>query len=157
MIEFRLNDRAAHVDAAPMTSLASVLREQLTLTGTKVACGEGFCGSCTILLDEQPVAACLLPVVHVAGRAVRTVEGLAANDQLSPLQQALADVDAVQCGMCFPGMVMSLTALLERTPRPTRPQVHAALVGNICRCTGYERVVSAVLQLADGGRRETRE
>jgi carbon-monoxide dehydrogenase small subunit len=157
MIEFRLNDRQTHVDAAPMASLASVLREQLALTGTKVACGEGFCGSCTILLDDQPAPACLLPVAHVAGRAVRTVEGLAPNARLSPLQQALADVDAVQCGMCFPGIVMSLTALLERTPRPTRPQVRDALVGNICRCTGYERVVSAVLQLADGGLRETGE
>jgi carbon-monoxide dehydrogenase small subunit len=147
MIEFRLNGRPARVDAAPMTSLASVLREQLALTGTKVACAEGFCGSCTILLDEQPVAACLLPVAHAAGRAVRTVEGLAPNAQLSPLQQALADVDAVQCGMCFPGIVMSLTALLERTRSPTRSQVNDALVGNICRCTGYERVVSAVLQL----------
>jgi len=148
MIEFRLNDRSTRVDVAPMASLASVLREQLALPGTKVACGEGFCGSCTVLVDEQPVAACLLPVVHAAGRSVRTVEGLASFGRLSPIQQVLEDADAVQCGMCFPGIVMSLTALLERTPRPTKPQIHEALVGNICRCTGYERVVTAVLQLA---------
>jgi aerobic carbon-monoxide dehydrogenase small subunit len=150
MIEFQVNERRARVDVAPMASLASVLREQLALTGTKVGCEEGFCGSCTILLDGQPVAACLLPVAHAAGRTVRTVEGLASNARLSPLQQALETADAVQCGMCFPGIVMSLTALLQRAPHPTRPQVHDALVGNICRCTGYERVVSAVLQLANG-------
>ena len=150
MIEFRLNHRLTQIDVAPMASLASVLRERLALPGTKVACDEGFCGSCTVLLDEQAVVACLLPVAHVAGRSVRTVEGLASADGLSPLQQAFEDADAVQCGMCFPGILVSLTALLERTPRPTKPQVHEALVGNICRCTGYERVVSAVLQFAAG-------
>ena len=156
MIEFRLNDRPTQVDVAPMASLASVLRERLALAGTKVACAEGFCGSCTILLDDEPVAACLLPVAHVAGRTVRTVEGLASRDGLSPLQQALEDADAVQCGMCFPGILVSLTALLERARRPTKPQVHDALVGNVCRCTGYERVVSAVLRLADEDVREAR-
>lgn len=156
MIDFRLNDRTTHVDVAPMASLASVLREHLALTGTKVACAEGFCGSCTVLLDEQPVVACLLPIAHVDGHAVRTVEGLAAVDQLSPLQQALKNADVVQCGMCFPGILMSLTALLERTPCPTMPQVHGALVGNICRCSGYERMVSTVLQLANGELLETR-
>jgi len=150
MIDFTLNDRPTQVDVAPMASLASVLREHLALTGTKVACEEGFCGACTVILDGQPVAACLLPIAHVAGHAVRTVEGLAAVDRLSPLQEALEHADAVQCGMCFPGILMSLTSLLETTPRPTTAQVHGALVGNICRCTGYERVVSAVLQLANG-------
>jgi aerobic carbon-monoxide dehydrogenase small subunit len=148
MIDFVLNERAASVDLPPMTSLASVLREQLALTGTKVACAEGFCGSCTVLLDGQPVAACLLPIAHVAGRTVRTVEGLDVDGRLSAVQQALETADAVQCGMCFPGIVISLTALLGRTPRPAAEQIHDALVGNICRCTGYERVVSAVLQLA---------
>jgi aerobic carbon-monoxide dehydrogenase small subunit len=148
MIDFVLNERAASVDLPPMTSLASVLREQLALTGTKVACAEGFCGSCTVLVDGQPVAACLLPIAHVAGHTVRTVEGLDVDGRLSPVQQALEAADAVQCGMCFPGIVISLTALLERTPRPAAEQIHDALVGNICRCTGYERVVGAVLQLA---------
>jgi carbon-monoxide dehydrogenase small subunit len=156
MIEFRLNDRPTQVDVAPMASLASVLRERLALAGTKVACADGFCGSCTVLLDDEPVAACLLPVAHVAGRTVRTVESLASVDGLSPLQQALEDADAVQCGMCFPGILVSLTALLERVRRPTKPQIHEALVGNICRCTGYERVVSAVLRLADEDVREAR-
>jgi carbon-monoxide dehydrogenase small subunit len=150
MTEFRLNDRSARVDVPPLTSLASVLRDELALTGTKVACAAGFCGSCTVLVDGQPAAACLLPIAHVHGRAVRTVEGMAAGGALSPVQQALEHADAVQCGMCFPGIVMSLTALLEHTPRPTATQVRAALVGNICRCTGYERVVDAVVQLANG-------
>ena len=150
MIEFRVNDRPTHIDAAPMTSLATVLRDHLALTGTKVACQEGFCGSCTVLLDGQPIAACLLPVAHAEGGAVRTVEGLAADGRLSPLQQALEKADAVQCGMCFPGFLMSLTALLERAPHPTESDIQRALVGNICRCTGYDRVVSAVLELADG-------
>lgn len=147
-IEFELNGRPRRVDADPLRPLASVLRDDLTLTGTKVACGEGFCGACTVLVDDRPAVSCLLPVAHVDGRSVRTVEGLAAGGPLSPLQQAFQDADAVQCGMCFPGVLMSLTALLERLPHPTDAEVRSALVGNVCRCTGYERIVEAVLAAA---------
>lgn len=147
-IEIELNGRPLTVEAEPLTPLATVLREQLQLTGTKVACGEGFCGACTVLVDQAPVVSCLLPVAHVAGHAVRTIEGIAVGETLSPLQQALKDVDAVQCGMCFPGMIMSLTALLEREPNPDDAGVREALVGNVCRCTGYEQIVSGVLAAA---------
>jgi carbon-monoxide dehydrogenase small subunit len=147
VIGFELNGRRRTVDAAPLTSLATVLRESLNLTGTKVACEEGFCGACTVLIDGAPAASCLVPIAHVEDRSVRTVESLAAGDELSPLQQALKTADAVQCGMCFPGVLMSLTALLERDPDPDAAAVRAALVGNICRCTGYERIVEAALEV----------
>jgi aerobic carbon-monoxide dehydrogenase small subunit len=145
VIGFELNGRPRTVDAAPLTPLATVLREGLNLTGTKVACEEGFCGACTVLVDDAPAASCLMPIAHVEGRSVRTVESLAAGDELSPLQQAMKAADAVQCGMCFPGVLMSLTALLERDPDPDDAAVRTALVGNICRCTGYERIVEAAL------------
>jgi carbon-monoxide dehydrogenase small subunit len=142
---FVLNGRPRTVDAAPLTPLSTVLREHLGLTGTKVACEEGFCGACIVLVDDEPAAACLTPVAYVEGRSVRTIESVAAGDELSPLQAALQANDAVQCGMCFPGVVMSLTALLERDPSPDDAAVRTALVGNICRCTGYERIVQAAL------------
>jgi carbon-monoxide dehydrogenase small subunit len=148
VIAFELNGRRRAVDAAPLTPLATVLRESLNLTGTKVACEEGFCGACTVLVDDEPAASCLVPIAHVEGRAVRTVESLAAGDELSPLQEAMKTVDVVQCGMCFPGVLMSLTALLDRDPQPDDAAVRAALVGNICRCTGYERIVEAALEVS---------
>lgn len=149
-IEFELNGRPVRAEAEGLAPLAEVLREQLSLTGTKVPCGEGFCGACTVLLDDRPAVACLLPAVHADGRAVRTVEGLADGDTLSPLQQAFKDADAVQCGMCFPGVLMALTGLLEHERDPSDASVRTALVGNVCRCTGYERIVSAALAAASG-------
>ena len=135
-----------------MSPLVGVLRDDLAMTGTKSPCGEGFCGACTVLVDDHPAASCLMPVAHVDGRAVRTVEGLARGERLSALQQALKDGDAVQCGMCFPGVLMSLTALLERDPHPAEADVRVALVGNVCRCTGYDRIVRAAVTVA--GREE---
>ena len=152
-IELELNGRLCRVEAAPMTPPSTVLRDDLALTGTKVACAEGFCGACTVLVDGEPAVSCLLPVVHADGRAVHTVEGLAEGLRLSALQQALKDADAVQCGMCFPGVLMSLTALLEREPRPADADVRTALVGNICRCTGYDQIIRAALALANTGGR----
>jgi aerobic carbon-monoxide dehydrogenase small subunit len=146
---FTLNGRERTVHAAPLTPLSTVLREQLNLTGTKVACEEGFCGACTVLVDDEPATSCLVPVAHVDGRSVRTIESLGTGGELSPLQAALQANDAVQCGMCFPGVVMSLTALLERDPAPDDDAVRTALVGNICRCTGYERIVEAALATAE--------
>lgn len=145
MTTFALNGRPRTVHAAPLTPLSTVLREHLNLTGTKVACEEGFCGACTVLVDDEPATACLTPVARVEGRSVRTIESIATGDELSPLQAALRANDAVQCGMCFPGVVMSLTALLERDPSPDEAAVRTALVGNVCRCTGYERIVQAAL------------
>lgn len=138
----------------PLTPLVDVLREDLALTGAKTVCREGFCGSCTIVLDGKAVASCLLPVGEAAGCDVRTIEGVAVGGLLSPLQRALEQHDAVQCGMCFPGMVMTLTSFLETADRPSREEVKAALSGNICRCTGYERIVDAVIALTTEGKQE---
>jgi aerobic carbon-monoxide dehydrogenase small subunit len=145
VIAFTVNGRERTVDVPPLTPLSTVLRERLNLTGTKVACEEGFCGACTVLVDDAPTASCILPIAHAAGRSVRTVESLADGAQLSPLQAALQANDAVQCGMCFPGILMTLTALLAGDPAPDEDAVRAALVGNICRCTGYEQIVQAAL------------
>jgi carbon-monoxide dehydrogenase small subunit len=149
-VELTVNGMRCTTHADPLTALARVLREELYLTGTKTACSEGFCGSCTVLVDDAPAVSCLMPVGMAAGRAVRTVESLAPpGGDLAPLQQAMQDSDAVQCGMCFPGVLMTLTAVLERGGRPSEAEVRAALVGNICRCTGYERIVAAALAAVD--------
>jgi carbon-monoxide dehydrogenase small subunit len=152
VIAFTVNGQERTVDAPPLTPLSTVLRERLHLTGTKVACEEGFCGACTVLVDDEPAASCLVPIALVAGHCVRTVESLAAGAELSPLQAALQANDAVQCGMCFPGVLMSLTALLARDPAPGEEAVREALVGNICRCTGYERIVEAALAAGEEAR-----
>lgn len=137
----------------PMTPLVDVLREDLVLTGVKPVCSEGFCGACTVLLDGRPAMSCLLPIGTLGGRTVATIESLAPGDGApTPLQQALLAHDAVQCGMCFPGMVMSLTFHLAQVPDPTRADIEAALVGNVCRCTGYDRIVEAALSAARQGR-----
>ena len=141
----KINGEAHIASRDPLTPLLDILRDDLALTGAKAVCREGFCGACTVLMDNRPVVSCLLPVVSAVGRDIRTVEALAAGGELSPLQKALQDHDVVQCGMCFPGMVVTLTALLESNPKPTRDEVKRALVGNICRCTGYERIIDAVL------------
>jgi carbon-monoxide dehydrogenase small subunit len=134
----------------PMTPLVDVLRNEFFLTGAKVVCREGFCGACTVLLDGRPIASCLLPVGLASRCEISTVESLAHEGVLSPLQQAMEDADAVQCGMCFPGMLMTLTSFLAREKNPTREDVKEALVGNVCRCTGYERIVDAALAAARG-------
>jgi len=145
-MQITVNGEARTIAAAPMTPLVEVLREELFLTGAKQSCSEGFCGACTVLVDDQPVAACLLPVGLAEGRAVRTVESLAAaGNGLSPLQAAMLEHDAVQCGMCFPGILMALTGLLERRPDASDAEIRTALAGNICRCTGYERIIEAAL------------
>lgn len=152
-IALRINGEDVTVDVDPRTSLLDVLRDRRRLTGAKGVCLEGFCGACTVHVDGTPTPSCLRPVGLLQGCEIVTVEGLAPPGTLNAVQQAFIDHDVVQCGMCFPGMVMTLTAFLEREPRPRRDQVKAALVGNICRCTGYERIVDAVMSIQTEGAR----
>jgi len=147
-LELNVNGETRPVHSPPLTPLSRVLREELHLTGTKMPCGEGFCGGCMVFVDGEAKVSCLIPVASAAGSEVRTIESLTEpRGPLTPVQEALKEADAVQCGMCFPGMVVSLTSMLEDHPHPTRDDVNTALVGNICRCTGYERIVEAVLDM----------
>jgi carbon-monoxide dehydrogenase small subunit len=143
VFEFELNGRATEVMAGPLATLGTVLREQLRLTATKAGCRQGGCGSCTVLVDGEPVLSCLLPVANVAGRAVTTLEGL--DD---PLQQSFHERFAVQCGFCAPGMLIAARALLDRNPSPTREEIAEAIAGNVCRCTGYESIIDAIEAVA---------
>jgi carbon-monoxide dehydrogenase small subunit len=129
------------------TTVLEMLRGDLALTGTKEGCSAGECGACTVLLDGEPVNACLMLAVEADGAEIVTVEGLA-GDRLDPIQQAFMDEGAVQCGFCTPGMLISARALLSRTPHPTEEQIREALVGNLCRCTGYTRIVRAIQKTA---------
>lgn len=131
----------------PMTPLVDVLRDEFGLTGTKVVCREGICGACTVHINGRPMASCLIPVGAVADREVCTIESVASGGELSPLQRTFEEHDVVQCGMCFPGMLMILTSFLAENPLATKREVQAALTGNVCRCTGYERLVDAVIAL----------
>ena len=138
------------VASDPMTPLGQVLREELHLTGTKLVCGEGFCGACSVMLDDRLVLSCLTPVGLASGRCVTTIEAPAEPGSIkASLQRSLEAFDAVQCGMCFPGMVMSLAAHLSSEATPTRDSLRAAMVGNICRCTGYERIIDAAFSLVE--------
>jgi carbon-monoxide dehydrogenase small subunit len=148
-IRFTVNGSERELDVAPMTRLLDVLRGPLDLTGTKEGCGEGECGSCTVLLDGEPVNACLVPIGQCDGRTVRTVEGLAPAGGLSGLQQCFIDEGGAQCGICTPGMLISAQALLDKTPAaPTDAAVREAVAGNLCRCTGYQRIVESILRAA---------
>lgn len=155
LVSFKVNGIQRDLDVAPLARLLDVLRDRLHLTGTKEGCGEGECGSCTVLLDGEPVNACLVPVGQCHGREVLTVEGLVDPSRPSPLAQAFVSRGAVQCGICTPGMVVSAHALLLRNPKPTEDQIRDALAGNICRCTGYKGIVDAVQQAADAMRAPT--
>ncbi|WP_137391030.1 (2Fe-2S)-binding protein [Rhodoligotrophos defluvii] len=147
-VSFVVNGEERRSAADQMTPLVDVLRDEFFLTGAKAACREGACGACTVLLDGNPVVSCLVPVGMLEGREVRTVEALAPTEELSPVQQAMEEHDVVQCGMCFPGIVMVLTSFLAECPQAGPDEIKTALVGNICRCTGYERVVDAAVALA---------
>lgn len=148
--EFELNGKKVELDADPMSRLLDVLREDAHLIGSKEGCGEGECGACSVLLDGDVVCACLVPVFQVAGRKVRTVEGLAKKAELSPLQEVFVREGGVQCGACTPGILVTVQALLDQNSKPSREDVREALGGNLCRCTGYERIFSAI-ELATGG------
>jgi nicotinate dehydrogenase subunit A len=154
MLRLVVNGQPREVAADPETPLLYVLRNDLGLTGTKFGCGLGQCGACTVLVDGKPVRSCMLPVQAVAGQAVTTIEGLGSPERPHPLQAALIEEQAVQCGYCTPGIVMVAKAILDRTPRPTEAQLKQALNEVLCRCGTHDRVVRAVLRAAAmmGGR-----
>jgi carbon-monoxide dehydrogenase small subunit len=139
-----LNGEDIGVEIEPAGTLADVLREQLGLTGTKIGCGEGDCGACTVLVDGTPVNSCIYPACKAAGRHVRTVEGLSSNGQLHRLQRAFMEHGAVQCGYCTPGLLLTAAALLDEIPHPSESEIRQAIAGNLCRCTGYTKVIRAI-------------
>jgi aerobic carbon-monoxide dehydrogenase small subunit len=150
-ITLEVNGAPREVEAPPLSRLLDVLRGPLSLTGTKEGCGEGECGSCTVLLDGEPVNACLVAIGQCEGRRVVTVEGLASNGTLTPLQSCFVSEGGAQCGICTPGMLVSAQALLEREKDPGDAAIREAIAGNVCRCTGYQRIVESIRQAARGG------
>jgi aerobic-type carbon monoxide dehydrogenase small subunit (CoxS/CutS family) len=149
-IRLSVNGKAHSVDTEPERPLLEVLREDLGLTGTKYGCGEGQCGSCTVLLDGKPAVSCVTTVRAAEGRKIVTIEGLAAGGKLHPVQQAFLDEGAVQCGYCTPGMVLQTMALLENHPKPTDAQIVDGLNAHLCRCSDYQRIMAAVRRAAAG-------
>lgn len=143
-LTMKLNGREVQVEVEPAAMLVDVLRDELGLTGTKVGCRAGDCGTCTVIIDGEAMTSCLVPALKVNGREVITIEGLAEGDRLHPLQQAFIDHGAVQCGFCTPGMLLSTKALLDSNPHPTREEIQVAIAGNLCRCTGYEQIIEAI-------------
>jgi carbon-monoxide dehydrogenase small subunit len=147
-LKMNLNGKEVQVEVSASATLADVLREQLGLTGTKIGCEEGECGACTVLIDGQAVNSCIYPAMKAAGRRVLTIEGLAKNGELHPVQRAFIEHGAVQCGYCTPGMVLSAVALLGQNPHPTEDEIRRALAGNLCRCTGYIQIIEAIRDVA---------
>lgn len=147
-ITITVNDLVETVDVPQNMTLLTMLREKLSLTGTKNGCTAGECGACTVMLNGEPVNSCMVLAAECDGATIVTVEGLAKNGKLSKVQDAIIKTGGVQCGFCTPGMLISATALLERNPNPTEKEIRAALVGNLCRCTGYFRIVEAVKEAA---------
>ncbi len=147
-ISLKVNGHERSVLVEPRQTLLDVLRYDLRLTGTKEGCGDGNCGSCTILMDGQAVNSCLVLAIEAEGHNILTIEGLAQDGELHPLQKAFIDEGAVQCGFCTPGMIMNAKAILDINPHPTEEQVRLAIAGNLCRCTGYDKIVRAILKVA---------
>jgi len=143
-IRFKLNGRETELVTDPNQILLWILRNHFGLTGTKFGCGIGFCGACTILVDNEPVRSCMIPVCDIAGKSVVTIEGLEKDGNLHPVQQAFIDHDALQCGFCTPGMIMTATAFLGKNPSPTHDQIVSGLEENLCRCGAHKRIIEAV-------------
>jgi len=151
-----INGEAIVVDVDPSLSLAQFLREKLYLTGTKIGCGKGECGACTVIMNGKSVTSCIIPVLRAEGAEITTIEGLADGAKLHPLQESFIEQGAIQCGFCTPGMIMSAKALLDQNPNPTQLEVREALGGNICRCTGYVNIENAVFDAAEKMRKGDR-
>ena len=152
-VDFPINGRPFSVHAEPATTLVEVLRNHLGLTGTKIGCDRGACSACTVWLDGEPASSCMTLALDARGRSITTIEGLADGDKLHPVQQAFVEHDALQCGFCTPGMVMSCAALLNRKPDAGLDDVKSAISGHLCRCGAYPNIFEAVLAVANGNRR----
>ena len=148
LIELSINGETRELAVEPNTTLAEVIRDQVDLTGTKVACGTGECGTCTVLINGRPILSCLTLAVDCQKQDILTIEGLSEGEALTTVQQAFQDCGAIQCGFCTPGMVLSTTALLEANPHPSTSEIQKALEGHLCRCTGYNKILEAVQQAA---------
>ena len=144
IINLTINNEAYELAVEPNQTLVEVLRYDLGLTGTKQGCGVGDCGSCTVIMDGKPVNSCLVLAVQANGRNILTIEGLDTDQGLHPLQQAFVDKGAVQCGFCTPGMILSAKCLLDQNPKPDESEIRMAISGNLCRCTGYQKIVEAI-------------
>ena len=153
-ITFRLNRKEIQIEAAPDRRVSDVLREDLGLTGTKESCGAGDCGACTILVDGESRLSCLMLAAQIQGHEITTIEGLAKDQRVHVLQKTFVEHGAIQCGFCTPGIVLASLDLLKRNPNPTRAQIREGLVGNLCRCTGYQKIVDAVQAAAESVQEE---
>jgi aerobic-type carbon monoxide dehydrogenase small subunit (CoxS/CutS family) len=149
LLAMTVNGEAVRLVVEPSAMLIDVLRDRMGLIGVKEACGRGECGACTVLLDGKPVASCITPAMKALNKNVMTIEGLGSPGKLHPIQEAFIDHGAVQCGFCTPGMILSAKALLDEIPRPTEDDVRVAISGNLCRCTGYVKIVVAVLSASE--------
>lgn len=149
LLRVTINGEYMEIEVDPKLRLANFLRDKLYLTGTKIGCGKGECGTCTVMLNGKAVSSCLVPVMRAMDAEVQTIEGLAKGKELHPLQQAFIDKGAVQCGFCTPGMIMSAKALLEENSEPSKIEIKEAIGGNICRCTGYVKIEEAILSAAE--------
>lgn len=149
LIKLKVNGEDREVIVEPQETLVNTLRYGLGLTGTKEGCGNGNCGSCTVLVDGKTVNSCLIFAIEMEGKQITTIEGLAKGDQLHPLQQAFIDEGAVQCGFCTPGMILSAKSLLDSNPKPTEGEIRQGIAGNLCRCTGYDKIVKAIQKVAE--------
>lgn len=150
-ITFQINGVDREIDKPPMKRLLDVLREDLHLTGAKEGCGEGECGACSVIVDGVVVNSCLAPICQLHGAEILTVEGLSRDGRLDPLQQAFLECGAAQCGICTPGMLISARSLLDANPHPTRDEIKEAIAGNLCRCTGYIKIIDAIERAAETG------
>ena len=155
-ITFTINDEPVSLEVEPRWTLLRVIRDELRLTGTKEGCGEGDCGTCTVLVDGKAVNSCLILAVDVDGKAITTIEGLARGRELHPLQKAFIEKGAVQCGFCTPGMILSAKVLLDENPHPSEEEIRSAISGNLCRCTGYVKIVEAIRSVSEMSPRKVR-
>lgn len=148
-IQCKVNDDSISLEVEACWTLLQMIRDELGLTGTKEGCGEGDCGACTVLVDGRAVNSCLMLAIDVDGKAITTIEGLSRGDELHPLQKAFVEKGAVQCGFCTPGMILTAKALLDLNPLPTEEEIRFAIAGNLCRCTGYAKIVEAIQVAAE--------